>query len=221
MKYVKALVVIFLLVCLDQYTKSVVLSRLALGEYHPILGDIFGLFYLENKGMAWGMFQNKQMIFLIFTVFVLVILGYCYVRLQKESKFFPLNLCILFLIAGAIGNMIDRIFHGEVLFQGAVVDFLYFKLIDFPVFNMADMYVTISLAIAILLFIFRYKETDFEKILFGKNEATSEKTRQKSDANQRKAVGEPPITSVTGEGSTDGESVDIDSLFLNEEEEDD
>lgn len=221
MKYIKALVVIFLLVCLDQYTKSVALSRLALGEYHPILGDLFGLYYLENKGMAWGMFQNKQVIFLIFTVFVLVILGYCYVRLQKDSKFFPLNLCILFLTAGAIGNMIDRIFHGEVLFQGAVVDFLYIKVIDFPVFNMADMYVTISLAIAILLFIFRYKETDFEKILFGKSERVSVKTRKKGAENRREAINEPAKTSVAGEESTDGQSVDIDSLFLNEEEEDD
>ena len=221
MKYIKPLIVIFLLVCMDQYTKSAVISRLALGEYHPILGDIFGLFYLENKGMAWGMFQNKQVIFLIFTVFVLVILGYCYVRLRKDPKFFPLNLCILFLTAGAIGNMIDRMFHGEILFQGAVVDFLYIKVIDFPVFNMADMYVTISLAITILLFIFRYKETDFEKILFGKSETASEKIRQKGNKNHREAINEPPKTSVAGEESTDGESVDIDSLFLNEDEEDD
>lgn len=216
MKYVRALIGVFLLICLDQYTKYVVVNRLELYTYHPILGDVFGLFYLENKGMAWGLFQNRQVIFLILTIVILVVLGYCYAKLLQEPKFRPLNVCIQFLIAGAIGNMIDRIFHGDVLFQGAVVDFLYIKLIDFPVFNLADMYVTFSIAIIVILLIFRYKEQDFQMFFnVSKKEGSieTEHEYERNDKPESKPIEEEKEAGIHP-------PVDIDTLFLNEEEED-
>ncbi len=60
------------------------------------------------------------------------------------------------ITAGALGNMADRVS------QGYVVDFLYFKLIDFPIFNVADIYVTTATAILILLMLFFYSESDME-----------------------------------------------------------
>ena len=66
----------------------------------------------------------------------------------------PLALCLMMVCAGAVGNMIDRVS------QGYVVDFLYFKLINFPIFNVADCYVTIAAASLVLLIMFHYKDED-------------------------------------------------------------
>lgn len=180
MKYAKIMIGIAILVLLDQVSKYLVIHFLDIYTYYPVLGDLFGLFYLENEGMAWGLFQNKQMIFLIITVIVLIILGYICIKLIKEQRFQGLLICLQFLIAGAVGNMIDRIFHGTELFQGAVIDFLYIKCINFPVFNLADMYVTGSVACMVLLILFRYKEQDFQEVLFSKkkNSITEQKNEE-------------------------------------------
>lgn len=218
MKYVRAIIGVFLLICLDQYAKYIVVSRLELFTYHPILGDFFGLFYLENKGMAWGLFQNQQILFLILTIVILIFLGYCYIKLSRDMKFLPLTVCIQFLTAGAIGNMIDRIFHGDILFQGAVVDFLYIKCIDFPVFNIADMYVTFSIAIIACLILFRYKEQDFEGLFFftekKKNSIQQEETVEtvEEEHSHSKSQTEPKVT--------ESKALDINTLFSDEEEED-
>ncbi|MCM1494227.1 MAG: signal peptidase II [Bacteroides sp.] len=222
MKYVKAIIGIFLLICLDQYAKYVVASRLELFTYHPILGDFFGLFYLENRGMAWGLFQNRQILFLILTIIILAFLGYCYGKLARDSKFRPLAVSIQFLIAGAIGNMIDRIFHGDILFQGAVVDFFYIKCIDFPVFNIADLYVTISIAVIGCLLLFRYKEEDFEGLFFfTRKRATSQAPEKPVEQMELKEETETNNDRKTGYMTTESEeAVDINALFSDEEEED-
>ena len=66
--YILALTVGALVLGIDQYTKYIVLQRLVMFEYHPILGDLFGLMYIDNPGMAWGMLPNKQIVFLIFSI---------------------------------------------------------------------------------------------------------------------------------------------------------
>ena len=74
------------------------------------------------------------------------------------KKLLPLRICAVFIFSGAIGNFIDR------LKLGYVVDFFYFKLIDFPVFNVADIYVTVAAFAMIILGLFYYKEEDYNKI---------------------------------------------------------
>ena len=181
MKYLKALIAVLVLVGADQFTKWLVLNNLELHTYHPILGNLFGLYYLENRGSAWGMFQNRQIFFLIITVIILVLAGYIYYKLAQNAVYKPLNISILFLCAGAIGNMIDRIFHGSTLFQGAVVDFLYIKCIDFPVFNVADMYVTLSGVAIIILVFWKYRDVDFH-FLLPKNDSESKVEVSESDS---------------------------------------
>ena len=68
------------------------------------------------------------------------------------------------IAAGAAGNLIDRVS------QGYVVDFLYFKLIDFPIFNVADCYVTVATAILMVLFLWYYKDEEFEMLFPGRKE---------------------------------------------------
>lgn len=231
MKYLRAFVSIILLVCLDQYTKYMVVGHLELHTYHPILGNVFGLYYLQNQGMAWGMFQQKQIFFLIFTVLVLIIAAYIYIRLLKDTFFRPLNVCILFLVSGAIGNMIDRMFNGDFL-HGGVIDFLYIKCINFPVFNVADMYVTISIFVIILLIFIKYKDADFEAILSRTSKKNvSRDTQAKADltdsidsidSEEKNNMSRPEHTTITNKGnlSEDKMPINIDEIFLNEEEED-
>ena len=93
---------------------------------------------------------------LYIVIFVLAVLLWCFIRFPKEAHYRPLAVLAVFIAAGAIGNMIDR------LLNGYVIDFLYFSLIDFPIFNVADIYVTTAAIALIILVIFYYKDEDFE-----------------------------------------------------------
>ena len=99
---------------------------------------------------------------------VLAALVWALPKIPQERHFLPLTLCLCFIGAGAVGNMIDRIFRGY------VVDFFYFKLIDFPVFNVADIYVTTAAVILIVLIVFLYKEEDFDRIFPKKDKRGTE-----------------------------------------------
>ena len=147
-----------LLIILDQLTKLWVLDALRGQEPVTLLPGVFQLLYVENRGAAFGILQNKQWFFVIITVAVLAALLWVLPKIPAERHFLPLSLCLCFIAAGAVGNMIDRIFRGY------VVDFLYFQLIDFPVFNVADIYVTTASVVLILLILFLYKEAEFARI---------------------------------------------------------
>ena len=155
---IKAFIGCLLLVVLDQFTKVLALQNLKGQEPITIIPDVFQLLYVENRGAAFGILQNKQWVFLIITAIVLAALIWALPWMSRERHFLPLRLCLCFIGAGAVGNMIDRIFRGY------VVDFFYFKLIDFPVFNVADIYVTTSAIVLIFLIVFLYKEEDFDRL---------------------------------------------------------
>ena len=95
----------------------------------------------------------------IVTIIVLLAIGFVFNRIPHEKKFTSMRWILVVLAAGAVGNMIDRIANGY------VVDFLYFELINFPVFNVADCYVVISAVLAVLLIIFYYDDNDLDRIL--------------------------------------------------------
>ena len=96
------------------------------------------------------------MIFLIITIIILLFLAYCFWRIPYTRKYATLRGVLVLIAAGAVGNFIDRMYNGY------VVDFFYFELIDFPVFNVADIYVTTAAIALIILVIFYYKDEDFE-----------------------------------------------------------
>ncbi len=154
--WIGAGVMILILAGLDQWVKW--LAVLYLKDKAPFVvieGD-FEFFYLENRGAAFGIFQNQRWIFLILTALIMVGLVWLYGRIPAVKRYVPLRICIVASFAGAVGNMIDRIKNGY------VVDFLYFKLIDFPVFNIADIYVTLSVILAMVLFLFYYNEEEIQ-----------------------------------------------------------
>ncbi len=102
----------------------------------PIINGIFHLTYVENRGAAFGMLQNGRIFFIVITVLLLVAAVYFAPKIFGKSK--VLDFGAVFVLAGALGNLIDRIL------RGFVVDMLDFCLIDFPVFNIADIFVCIG-----------------------------------------------------------------------------
>ena len=143
-----------LLIALDQWTKALAVKYLMNQQPFVIWDGVFELHYLENRGAAFGILQGQKVIFLICTVLVLAVLAFYYNRMPLEKKYQPLRAVGVLLGAGAVGNLIDR------MVQSYVVDFLYFKLINFPIFNVADCYVTIGAACLVFLILFYYKDED-------------------------------------------------------------
>ena len=151
------------LIFLDQFTKNLAVAHLKGQESIVLWEGVFELHYLENRGAAFGILQEKQALFLILTTVVVLLITYFYLfRLPNERRFLWLNISAVLFFAGAIGNYIDR------LMQGYVVDFFYFRLIDFPIFNMADIYVTVAAVLLLVLGFFYYNESDFERIFSSK-----------------------------------------------------
>lgn len=145
---------ILLFVAADQLAKELAIQYLKGKSDFILIKDVFVLHYLENKGAAFGMLQNQKMFFVFSAVVILVLFAFVMFRLPLEKKYRYTHICLVLISAGAVGNMIDRLHYNY------VVDFFYFKLINFPVFNVADIYVTVGTAVLMLLFLFYYKEED-------------------------------------------------------------
>ena len=139
-------------ILLDQITKYLAAVYLKPVRTFPLIGGVLELQYLENRGAAFGMLENRQWVFILFAVIIMAGCLFYSMRLPKEKKYLPLKLCLLFLSSGALGNMLDRIVRGY------VIDFIYFRIINFPIFNVADIYVTLSVTVMVILVLFFYKE---------------------------------------------------------------
>lgn len=146
------------LVWADQYTKMLAAARLKGNDACILMDGVFELLYSENRGAAFGMMQGKQGFFLLIAAVVLGAAIYMMWKMPswKEKRYHWMKICVIMITAGAIGNMIDRVLHGY------VVDFLYFSLINFPIFNVADIYVTTAAVLLVLLMMFYYKDEDME-----------------------------------------------------------
>lgn len=166
--YFYPLLAIILFIFLDQYTKYLAIAYLKDKPAIAIWDNVFCLQYLENRGAAFGILQNQLVFFLISTIMILVGITYCYIKMPTQKKFWPIRICLILICSGAIGNLIDRIRFNY------VVDFLYFELIDFPIFNVADIYVTVSAIALCILLIFVYKEDEFDNLFKSKNKGNED-----------------------------------------------
>lgn len=156
-------VITALLLIADQLTKYFAKLFLAGNSGVTVIPGVFHLFYLENEGAAFGMFANRQIFFIIVAVLMSIAAVYVYYRLPLEKHYHLLRFICILIVSGAVGNMADRLIYGF------VIDFLYFKLIDFPVFNIADCYVCVGAALAVFSILTVYRRDEFE-FLFPKKE---------------------------------------------------
>ena len=149
-----------LLLAVDQFTKYLAVVYLKDAPDIILIRDVLELSYLENRGSAFGMLQNQKF-FILFVGFVFLILILFFLfKLPAEKKFITVHICLAAVIAGGIGNMIDR-FRLDY-----VVDFISFVLIHFPVFNFADCCIVVAVIGLFILFLFVFKEKDLEFLSF-------------------------------------------------------
>ncbi len=166
--YLAAVIGIALGVLLDQATKYFACANLKFKDPYVILKDIFQLEYLENRGAAFGLFQNQRIFFYFSVIVICIAAVWFYLRVPMERRYLPLRVCAVLVVSGALGNFIDRVRLNY------VVDFFYFKLIEFPVFNVADIYVTVSTFLLLFLLFFYYKEEDLERIFYSRKRGRGE-----------------------------------------------
>lgn len=146
---------IVLLCLIDQLTKIAAVSALKGKSPFVLIKNVLEFYYLENTGMAWGMMSGARIYFLVLTVLIVGVITYVIIKMPRTRNMLPFFAVLTVLASGALGNFIDR------LTLGYVRDFIYFKLINFPVFNVADIYVTVSVVCFAVLILFYYKEDDF------------------------------------------------------------
>lgn len=163
-KKIKALALdalfVIILVLIDQFTKYLAMLHLKDKKAFNLIDGVLELNYLENKGAAFGMLQNQRVFFVFVAVIVLSVIAYILYKTPNARKYNLMHILLSLIAAGAIGNMIDR------LRLDYVVDFIYFVLINFPIFNVADMYVSFATALLVLALLFYYKESDLSFIGF-------------------------------------------------------
>lgn len=151
---------VVLLILGDQFTKSAAITNLKGQESIKLIDGVLHLHYLENFGAAFGMLQNQKLFFIFMATIILFLITFLLVKMPEDKKYNAMQVCLVLIASGAVGNMIDRVQFGY------VVDFIYFILIDFPIFNVADIYVTIGTALLVVFILFYYKEEDFKFIKF-------------------------------------------------------
>lgn len=168
------------IVLLDQWTKYLTVTEIGENGQIILWENVFELVYVKNNGMAWGALQNCQWLFILMTPVILFFMGWIYVRMPFEKKFLPMRILEVMLAGGAIGNLLDRMFRGEFC-KGHVVDMFYVRAIHFPVFNVADSFISISFVLLIILVLFFYSEADFDQIFRLKKNDLEEKAKVASE----------------------------------------
>ena len=170
-----SLIIVVIILLLDQVLKIWVKTHMSIGQEIPVLGNWFKLLFIENPGMAFGWMGSGGIVkFLlsIFRIVAVILLFFLLFRLSKKGTKFGVLFGIALITAGALGNIIDCVFYGEVFhyagwLHGKVVDMLYFPVIDIarednswlpnfffgpdnhfiffrPIFNLADSAITIG-----------------------------------------------------------------------------
>ena len=143
MKYRNSMIGVLIIV-LDQLSKYWINATMALGESIEIIPNFFRLTNVHNTGAAWSIFEGKMIFFYLITIVFLIAMVYFY-RTSEDADTFT-KLCMILMMAGAVGNFIDR------LALQYVRDFFDFLLLgyNFPVFNIADISLCIGVALIIL-----------------------------------------------------------------------
>ena len=134
--------IIAILIVLDQLVKSYVVQNIALGEVKTWIPNLVSLTYLQNRGAAFSILQDQQLLFAVITL-VVVVGAIWYLHKHMEDSFWMV-LGLTLIIAGGLGNFIDRIS------QGFVVDMFHLDFINFAIFNVADSYLTVGVIVLLI-----------------------------------------------------------------------
>lgn len=140
-----SLIIFFIVVIADQLTKWVIATQMTIGESFNVIPHFLNITSHRNDGAAWGILSGQMYFFYLITIVIIVALVIFYIKEAKNHM--TMQVAITLLLAGAIGNFIDRVLNGEVVDFVDTVIFGY----DFPIFNIADASLTIGVAILVIL----------------------------------------------------------------------
>ena len=154
------LAALLILVIIDQWSKELAVHGLKDRDTIVLIPGVFELFYLENRGAAFGVLQNQKYFFVFVALIFIGVIVFVLIKVPTQKKYYSLNILLVMIAAGAVGNMIDRVRYDY------VVDFIYLVCIQFPIFNVADIYVTTATVILVFQILFVYKTNDFNFLSF-------------------------------------------------------
>ena len=141
-----------LIVFVDQITKYLVVTNMNLYDEIPVISGFFNLHFVLNEGAGLGMLSDARWVFMTFTTIVIVVLVFSLFKNYFDDLI--AYIAQIFILAGGIGNMIDRVFLGK------VIDFFQFQIKFFVfIFNVADVFITFGTILLIVYYLFFYKET--------------------------------------------------------------
>lgn len=149
-----------ILVITDQLTKHLAVIRLKNQAAYNLINGILEFNYLENRGAAFGVLQNQKYFFVFVALIFIGVIVFVLIKVPTQKKYYSLNILLVMIAAGAVGNMIDRVRYDY------VVDFIYLVCIQFPIFNVADIYVTTATVVLVFQILFVYKTNDFNFLSF-------------------------------------------------------
>ena len=135
-----AFIIASVVLILDQLTKFIITRQLSLHESLPVIKGIFHLTLIHNRGAAFGILKNQVPLFILTSIFAIGLIIFSLKDKKPKTRFNLYSFSLSLILAGALGNLIDR------LILGYVIDFLDFRI--WPVFNIADSAITVG---AILL----------------------------------------------------------------------
>ena len=150
------IIAVVILILLDQGTKLWALASLKPIHNMTLAEGFMDLTFVENRGVAFGMFSGQRWFILLLTGIIAAGLIWFYKAMPKKKEYFPLRVSLVMVLSGAIGNIIDR------LFRGYVVDFFEFTFFEWPVFNVADIYVVVGVTLLALMILFVVKDEDLD-----------------------------------------------------------
>ena len=142
------------LIAVDQITKYIALTSLKPLGNMTFIDGFMDFTFVENRGAAFGILNGKTWLLLLLAVVICAVLVVAMSKMPDTREYKWLKWTLMLILAGAVGNIIDR------LLRGYVVDFFEFTFITWPVFNMADIYVVVGTIVMALLVIFVIKEDD-------------------------------------------------------------
>lgn len=146
-----------ILLLADRLTKIWAVNVLKDNKPIPVIRNVLELYYLPNgnTGAAFGILAGHRILFLAIAMVVVTVISYMVYNMPSDRKYRTVEILLVFIASGGVGNMIDRIVNNF------VIDFIYISCINFPIFNVADMYVSVCTVILAVIILFRYKEEDY------------------------------------------------------------
>ena len=147
MSLIVATIVSVLMIAVDRITKAWAVGAFAdRVQSIPVIRGILSFYYVENDGAGFSILSGRTIFLIVFSSLAMLFVLYLIVSRKLKSPVADWGLCLI--LSGGIGNLIDRITRG-----GRVVDFIKTDFIDFPIFNVADICVTVGAGLIILYFI--------------------------------------------------------------------